>query len=161
MLLYLVVFIFTFAFLTWLGYAIHWAFHQKWSGIFYRKHFNHHFLQYPPTDLLSDTYRSPGKDNSVFLFAICFAPFVLTALLLTIFQVIPLGIGIMVFIEMAIIGFANDSLHDAFHIRKTFWSKFWFFKRLRRLHFLHHLDTQKNFGIFSFTWDRIFGSYNK
>jgi sterol desaturase/sphingolipid hydroxylase (fatty acid hydroxylase superfamily) len=160
MLLYPLVFIFTFMFLTFLGYIIHRAFHQEWSGTFYRRHYDHHFLQYPKTDLLSDTYRYPNKGNSsVWLFAICFAPLVLTALFLTIFGVIPLGIGIMIFIEMAIIGVANDHLHDSFHIRKTFWARFKYFKELRRLHFLHHMDTQSNFGIFSFTWDRLLGTY--
>jgi sterol desaturase/sphingolipid hydroxylase (fatty acid hydroxylase superfamily) len=161
MLLYLVVFIFTGAFLTLLGYLIHRAFHQKWSGTFYRRHYDHHFLQYPTTSLISDTYRQPNKGNSsVWLFAICFSPLILGTLLITVFGIIPLGIGIMIFIEMGLIAFLNDNMHDAFHIRKTFWARFGFFKRLRRLHFLHHQNTQSNFGVFSLTWDKIFGTYN-
>lgn len=159
--IYTLVLILVFMFLTFMGFAIHWSFHQKWSGIFYRKHYNHHFLQYPADDLLSDTYRHSGKDNSVVLFGICFSPIVLTAVLLTIFGVIPMFLGVMILIEMGIIGFLNDNLHDAFHLNKSFWMRFKYFERLRQLHFLHHYNTQSNFGIFSFVWDRFFRTYNK
>ena len=158
---YLLVLMLTFIFLTFLGWLIHWSFHQSWSGVFYRKHYSHHFRQYPPMDLISDQYRSSGKDNSVWLFAICFSPIIGTALLLTIFGILPLLLGIMILIEMGVIAFLNDNLHDAFHLRKSFWMRFSYFERLRELHYLHHHNTQKNFGIFNFWFDRIFGTYNK
>lgn len=151
--------ILTFIALTFLGYISHWAFHQKWSGLFYRKHYTHHFVLYPIEDFVSDKYRNPKKDNSVFLFAIVFAPFVFTALFLTIFHIIPLLFGLIILGEMLIFSILNDQLHDAFHLNNSFWHRFWFFDRLKKLHFQHHIDTNSNFGIFNFAFDKILGTY--
>lgn len=135
-------------------------FHQPWSGRFNRAHLNHHLKQYPPTDFYSDKYRDPGNDSTFILFAIVFAPIVATTILLTIIGIINLFLGLSILVEMAIIGFLNDSMHDSFHLRHTFWHRFKFFDRLIRLHYNHHTNMRVNFGIFTFLFDRIFGTYN-
>jgi len=145
--------------LTLLGYGFHWMFHQPWSGHFYKAHMNHHLKQYPPTDFYSDTYRYAGKDNTVVLFGLVFAPIVITMIVLTATGGVSLFLGLSVLAEMGIIGALNNSLHDCFHLRNSFWQKFSFFERLRKLHFQHHVDMSTNYGIFSFIWDQIFGTY--
>lgn len=160
-LLYSIILVLGFFAFTFLGYVIHWFLHQPFSGVFYRKHYTHHFIHYPPGRLFSETYIYTKSDNSVVLFAILFSPFVATILLLTIFQVIPLVLGILLMIEMTIIGWTNTHMHDSFHIYHSLWSRFWFFSDLVILHSLHHHDTSKNLSIFWFGWDRIFGTYHK
>jgi sterol desaturase/sphingolipid hydroxylase (fatty acid hydroxylase superfamily) len=157
--LYLIVLIMSFLVLTNLGYWMHYAFHQKWSGRLYQAHCRHHNILYPSNDFMSDEYRDPKQDNTFYLFALCFSPLVLTAVLLTVFGVIPLLIGIEVLAMMAIVGAANNYMHDAFHIYGTWWNGFWFFDKLRHLHYMHHIRQDKNFGIFNFLWDRVFGTY--
>jgi sterol desaturase/sphingolipid hydroxylase (fatty acid hydroxylase superfamily) len=149
----------SFIFMTLLGYITHKIFHKKWSGRFYRAHFNHHYLQYPPEDLISDKYRDAGKDNTVYLFALCFSPFIIGNIILTILGIIPIILGVGIFIEMAVVSLLNSELHDAFHLTNSFWHKFWFFDNLKKLHFQHHFDQSKNYGIFSFMWDKIFRTY--
>jgi sterol desaturase/sphingolipid hydroxylase (fatty acid hydroxylase superfamily) len=160
MLLYLAVIIFGLMSMTFLGYFFHWIFHQKWSGRLNIAHKTHHNILYPPKDFVSDVYRNPKKDNTVYLFGLVFAPFILTAFFLTVFRIIPLGIGLIILGEMAIVGTVNNFLHDAFHLKNSFWHKFWFFPRLKRLHYNHHVRQNTNFGIFSFVWDRVFHTYN-
>jgi sterol desaturase/sphingolipid hydroxylase (fatty acid hydroxylase superfamily) len=155
----IVILFLTFVFLTFLGYSVHRMFHSPWSGRFYRSHKNHHFQQYPADNLVSDVYRDAGADNTFWLFFLCFSPFIISNIVLTILGIIPIILGVGIFIEMAIVSFINDRLHDSFHITKTFWHRFWFFDRLQKLHFLHHFDVNSNFGIFSFFWDRLFGTY--
>jgi len=152
--------VFTFVVLTFLGYVFHAMFHKPWSGRFYKAHMNHHTIQYPPSDFYSDKYRDPGKDNTVLLFAIAFSPIVLTMVILTVTGAVSLLMGLSVLAEMGIIGWLNNSLHDSFHLRNTFWERFAFFDRLKKLHFQHHVDMSTNFGIFSFIWDQIFETYH-
>jgi len=152
--------IFTFALLTLLGYAFHAMFHKPWSGQFFKAHMNHHLKQYPPTDFYSDTYRYAGKDNTVVLFGLVFSPLVVTMIVLTATGAVSLFLGLSVLAEMGIIGWLNNSLHDSFHLRNTFWERFAFFERLKKLHFQHHVNMQSNYGIFSFVWDKIFRTYN-
>src|SRR5271166_3742008 len=101
--IYLLILIPTFLLFLFLGYVFHWFMHQKWAGPFYHKHQSHHELIYPKHKLLSKSYISAGKDNSTLLFAILFAPVVLLAIGLTVFKVIPLVLGILIFVQMAIV----------------------------------------------------------
>lgn len=156
---YLLVFVIGLLALTLLGYGTHYMFHQPWSGRLFQAHMVHHQKLYPIDNFLSDAYRYAGKDNTTLLFALVFAPLVLAALLLTIFGVIPLAIGLEILGLMGIIGFVNNYLHDAFHLHKSFWHRFWFFEHLQKLHFNHHAKMDTNFGIFSFWWDRVFGTF--
>lgn len=159
--IYVLILLATFILFTFLGYVFHWMFHQKWSGFFYKAHDNHHNIQYPISDLISEKYREAGKDNSTFLFAIAFAPIIIVAVLLIVFGVIGKLLGAFLFVEMSIIGATNIWLHDGFHIHKSVWHKWPGFLKLRKLHFLHHKNTLTNFGIFSFTFDKLFGTYKE
>lgn len=159
MILYIAVFLFVLVLGTFLGYIFHRMFHQEWSGRFYQAHMTHHLKLYPPTDYYSDEYRNPGKDNTVWLFAAVFSPLLVLILGLILTSVIPTLLGIMALIEMATIGWLNNSMHDGFHLKKSFWDRFGFYVNLRKLHFEHHVDMGKNYGIFSFMWDKLFGTY--
>lgn len=145
---------------TFLGYWVHWAFHQPWSLRFYHAHMNHHQIQYPPADFLSETYRGAGRDSTVILFAIAFAPVLLTIALLTLFGFFSLTTCIISLASLAVWGFAHDYFHDQFHLTNTFWKKFAFFIKLRSTHYLHHLDMSKNYGIVFFQWDKLFKTYD-
>lgn len=159
MMLYLAVFLFVLALGTFLGYIFHRMFHQPWSGRFYEAHMTHHLKLYPPTDYYSDTYRKPGRDNTVWLFAAVFSPLGVLVIGLMFWHVISILMGIGIIAEMSLIGFVNNSMHDGFHLNRSFWDRFGFYARLRKLHFEHHVDMGKNYGIFSFVWDKLFGTY--
>lgn len=159
MILEVVIFFITLIVMTFLGYAFHMMFHKPWSGRFYQAHMNHHLKQYPPSNFTSEGYRDSGKDNTVYLFILVFSPFVLTVLGLALAHVISIFLGVSVIIEMIAIGWLNNSIHDSSHLKNTFWHKFKFFDRLIRLHYYHHVNMGTNYGIFSFTWDKIFGTY--
>lgn len=161
MIIHLLILIAFFIVFTFLGYAFHRIFHQPWSGRFYKSHMNHHLKQYPLNDFYSDKYRNSGKDNSVWLFAIAFSPLVAILVWSVVSGHVGILFGAMIAIEMAIVGWLNDSMHDSFHIRKTFWHKFPFFQRLIDLHYQHHVDMGTNYGIFSFYWDKVFKTFKE
>ena len=119
----------------------------------------HHLKLYPPWDYESDTYRDPGKDSTVFPFLILGAPLVLLPVVAGIFGIISVWISVALVFEILLIGFLNDFIHDSFHVKGHWVRRYWpGYERLNRLHFAHHVDMQKNFGIFIFAWDAIFGT---
>ncbi len=151
--------LFTVLFGLFIGWGIHWTLHQKWSGRLYRAHMNHHFIQYPPNDLTSPTYRYAGKDDAAFVFVPLLALIILPLGYLFYrlgASLIPLLVG---FLIVTLIGVAHDLVHADFHLDKPRLGRFKWFQRLRALHFYHHHNLKKNLGILVMTWDRLLGSF--
>jgi sterol desaturase/sphingolipid hydroxylase (fatty acid hydroxylase superfamily) len=147
------------------GYVVHRALHQKWTGRLNRKHMTHHLTLYPPTDYLSDEYRQAGQDNTVRIFALAALPLVLTPIVLGLTGLLSLPLVITALVVMGVMGFLHDYIHDRFHIRNHFLTRVpgvrVIFQYWNRLHYLHHIDMQKNFGIFLFHWDHVFRTFWK
>lgn len=144
-----------------LGYFIHKSLHSSWTMAGFRAHSSHHNIQYPPNDYFSDVYRGAGKNNSVYLFLIALSPPILFFATLVYLGYIGWIITTIILIEAALIGFLNDYIHDSFHIYNHWLNRSIFkniFRKLNKLHMIHHIDQSKNFGIFDPTWDYIFKS---
>lgn len=139
-----------------IGYAIHRFLHSSLSGRAHIAHMTHHLKLYPPTNFYSEKYRSPGKDNTVFIFGV-----ILVALCTGMWFVLPHRIAIILMVEFLVLGLANDYLHDIFHIKPNWLEKYDWFQRLRAIHLVHHQDMSKNYGIFTFLGDRLFGTLKK
>lgn len=153
----------TFLIANLIGYAIHYSLHQSWTGNLNKKHLNHHTIQYPANDYMSDVYRDAGKDNTVFTFI----PIVLAVI------IIPIALGLLGLMTLAsvitaeviilLISFLHNYIHDAFHVTNHILYRLPIirniFSRWSYLHWLHHCKMQRNFGIFTFFLDRLFGTY--
>ena len=155
----------TFFIASLFGYSVHRLLHQPWAGFLNRKHMTHHLKLYPPTDYLSDKYRRAGKDNTLTIFALAAVPVVLAPIVLGLCGIISWLMVIVSIIVMALMSFLHDYLHDSFHIRNHFLTRAplikHLFNRWNELHYLHHVDMTKNYGIFLFHWDKIMGTYKK
>jgi sterol desaturase/sphingolipid hydroxylase (fatty acid hydroxylase superfamily) len=138
-----------------LGYLIHTLLHWQGSGELYRRHMTHHQKLYPIHTFISKKYRHPGKDSTTLIFAIIIA---IGGILM--FISLPIWIAAVWLFEFIALGLINNYLHDTFHISPHWLEKFEWFKRLRRLHYIHHLgDMKHNYGIFNFIFDRVFQTY--
>lgn len=146
---------------TFIGYWVHWSFHQPWALWFYHAHMNHHKVQYPATDFFSEKYRSAGKDNTVILFAVVFTPVILTILALAFFGTVSWTISICSLISLIAWGLIHNYVHDEFHLTDSIWKSSSLFLKWRSLHYIHHLDMTTNYGIVFFLWDRLFKTYIK
>jgi sterol desaturase/sphingolipid hydroxylase (fatty acid hydroxylase superfamily) len=163
MLSILIAIIFSFFFTTLFGHISHWSFHQPWSGSVHKSHMTHHLKLYPPSDYLSDKYRDAGKDSTPKFFIIAAIPVILTPILLWHFGIITGAVAITILTTQIIVGLMHNYLHDAFHIRGHWLYRVYgvrsLFAHWTAIHYLHHVDMKKNYGIFTFFWDRIFGTY--
>ena len=156
-------FLITFFVASLFGYVVHRILHQKWSRRLYQAHMTHHIKLYPPTDFSSEKYRDSGKDSTPKFFMLAGLPLIIIPIILYLFNWVSSPVFITILTVEILIGFLNDYLHDAFHI-KNFWLHkvpyigLWF-SSLTRLHYFHHVDMGSNYGIFSFIWDRIFQTF--
>lgn len=149
----------TFLYGTFTGWWVHWILHQRWSGRFYNAHMTHHVRLYPPTDLLSERYRDPGKDNTVLVFTPALTILFGGLELLMWCLGVPWWILCIMTVEGVVVGTLHDLMHTWFHLKGVSLTKKTRFLKLRYLHFFHHSHMQTNLGIFWFGWDRLFGTY--
>jgi len=160
-----ILFIVLFYFATNLmGHVVHWILHQKWAGFLNKAHMAHHELLYPPADYLSETYRMPDfKESTPKFFAIAAIPLLLSPVFLFFFGFIPFLTMLFILVEIFTIGAIDYYVHDMFHIRNHWINKVPIlrnmFAKWNHLHYLHHIDMSKNFGIYSFFWDKTLKTY--
>jgi sterol desaturase/sphingolipid hydroxylase (fatty acid hydroxylase superfamily) len=158
----LLVGIVTYLITSLLGYVVHWAIHKPWAGRAYRAHRAHHIDLYPSGRLISDEYRSAGDQSTVYTFLLAFSPLLLLPVALWIAGVFSWGMALSAVLAMGLVGLLNDVIHDSFHVKNHWLSRVIpGYDRMRRLHFVHHVNMRRNFGIYSFIWDRIFGTLKR
>ncbi len=159
----LVVGVATYMLTTLLGYVIHWALHQRWTGYLNKSHMAHHIRMYPPGDLVSNTYRSAGRHSTVYTFLLAFSPLLLLPFVLWLVGAWALATALVCVGAIAVVGLLNDFVHDSYHVRRHWLGRVTpsFYARLQHLHFVHHRDMRRNFGIYSFAWDRVFRTFRR
>jgi hypothetical protein len=150
---------------TLFGHIMHWSLHQRWVRKFTKSHMTHHLILYPPKSYLSDKYKYAGKDSTLRFFVFASLPMILAPIILGALGILGWHLVITVLATELLIGFLHNYLHDSFHIKNH-----WIYRvpLLRdifgvwvKLHYLHHVDMGKNYGIFTFHWDKIFNTFKK
>jgi sterol desaturase/sphingolipid hydroxylase (fatty acid hydroxylase superfamily) len=150
-------------FTTLFGHVVHWALHQSFAGPVNKAHMTHHLRLYPPEDFTSEIYRDSGKDATPKFFLIAAIPLILAPIVLWWSGIIAWPIMITVLLIEGLMGFLHNYLHDSFHIENHWLSRIplvnKLFARWVNLHYMHHVNMAKNYGIFTFLWDRLFGTF--
>ncbi len=119
----------------------------------YRRHMRHHLDLYPPGDLVSDSYRSAGGDS----LAVTFAPFFI-ALIAAQVVLLPALLWVPMAGTTGLVALWESYVHDSFHLRRHWMSRWGWWRRARGLHMVHHRRMSRNFGISGSGWDRLFGT---
>jgi sterol desaturase/sphingolipid hydroxylase (fatty acid hydroxylase superfamily) len=158
------------------GYFLHILLHSNKVEFLSRNHMMHHLREYGPQNGLrpSDTYKKSisGRASVVGVGMEWMGPiFILMAVMFSLFYAwgIPLLYQIVFTLSALSWGyFLFGYMHDSMHI-KNFWMERapilgrWY-KEIRRLHDIHHLNIADdgrmptNFGICFFGFDRLFGT---
>jgi sterol desaturase/sphingolipid hydroxylase (fatty acid hydroxylase superfamily) len=136
------------------GYLWHrFAEHLGWLGDTMRYcHWVHHELDYPVESLRPSGRASYRKAGSWTWFALGGAAIVLMFLLLPLADAAALALGVVAY-SWGVISY----LHCRFHVDSHWLQRFAWFRRLRRLHDIHHWQPC-NYGILFFGLDRLFGT---
>lgn len=161
MVLFLLVLALSLATASFFGHVVHWLLHQRWSGPAFRAHMEHHWALYPPSDLVSDTYRSPRwYNNGTFLFTPPFVVILGAVCGLALWLGAPLWSLVTFGVVMLAFSLGNDAVHNTYHTRSRWLMRFGWYGRLRVLHYVHHHNMGKNLGIANFAWDRVFRTFS-
>jgi len=139
------------------GYFVHRALHKPWAGPLYKGHMEHHLEVYPKDRLTSETYELKKWYHSG---PVLFTPAAIVLILLGGLTCWIVGVSLVDFAAFAgglvAFGFLNDYVHDSMHLRRHWLQRFRYYRKLRRLHFMHHVDMTRNFGIVAMQWDDVF-----
>lgn len=138
------------------GYAFHRLLHNEFMGPLNQAHMKHHLELYPPEQYLSERYRRAGSSSTLY-------PFLVVGLLAAalVVWVFPLHITVPLLLELAAVGAANSYIHDSTHITGHWMERFKVYRDWRAMHYEHHVDMTKNYGIVTFLADRVFGTYKR
>ena len=160
MILLILIVVFTFIYGSMIGYFIHWLLHTEISDRLTKSHDVHHKL-YTVDNFESDTYRDAKKNDSAWVFI----PIITVAIILACVPLLLIckvwWIYPPILIMGVLVGWLNDAIHEAFHIKSHWLNKYAWFRHLKHLHMQHHIYPKKNMGIIWFLPDRIFGTFKK
>ena len=134
------------------GYFWHrWVEHKGMLGkeVAFR-HYKHHEVEYPVNRLRTNTYRNA---NSWTWYAIGLVTSVLAFTFAPWQYALSFGAGAWLYAWGIVL-----NMHTAFHVKGHFLWKYKWFRKLVKLHDIHHFDN-KNYGICFFFMDRLFGTY--
>jgi len=122
----------------------------------------HHQDLYPSTDFASDEYRNAGNDDTTWTFLAVGLPLLCSPLLLAAFTGL-IGWVAAAWLVLVIggVGLLHSFVHDWLHLKAHWFHWMPGAKKLIELHKIHHVDMSKNFGIFSFWWDKLGDTYEE
>ena len=126
--------------------------HTRRIGKLYDVHVRGHHAQYRP-QLLSDRW-IPTEQHITWYYAIPFTPMVLMA-----FWLLPSILFIVHALSLAFTVWWHVFLHRQYHVRGVWLERFEWFREKRRLHFVHHKRSRRNYAIVEYGWDRLFGTF--
>src|SRR5947209_1230763 len=134
--------------------SLHWFVgHRPLGGAIHRIHMLEHHGIYSGDALVADTY-SDEEQSATAYYA---APAV--ALGGAAYATLPLDIFVVLVAALSASYAAHVYVHTQYHLNHSWLRRFGWFHRKRELHFVHHRDASKNFGVIEFVWDRVFGTY--
>lgn len=127
--------------------------HHRRGGALYRNHISFHHRHYARGHLTSATYRGAEGNNTPY--------FLIPTLLIggALFFVLPLPVFLVMAASSALSFVAHVVLDREYHVTDSRLERFAWFRRKRRLHFVHHLHADSNFAVIDFFWDRLIGTY--
>jgi len=127
--------------------------HHRIGGIFYRNHIRFHHAHYAEGHLVSAAHRrNEGNNTPYFLI-----PTILVAGAM--FLVLPVDLFLVVTAASAASFCAHVYLDRQYHTEASSLSRFVWFRRKQKLHFVHHLYANSNFAVIDSFWDRLLGTY--
>jgi sterol desaturase/sphingolipid hydroxylase (fatty acid hydroxylase superfamily) len=129
--------------------------HRRLGGNFFRNHIRFHHAYYAKGHLASATYRGAEGNNTPFFLVPTFL--VGSAL----FFVLPFPLFLAMALASAASFYAHVFFDKEYHVARSRFSRFAWFRRKQQLHFVHHLYADSNFAVIDFFWDRLLGTYRE
>lgn len=152
----LAIFFLTYEEICMIQAALHrWVGHAGPLTSIRRNHTTSHHSFYGPSRFESITYSREEKSVSFAYVPVAALHSALCLLLL------PWVFAAISILACALTFLAHVYLHEHIHLAESWLLRSPWFRRIKELHRIHHIDQSKNFGVLDFTWDRLTGSYQE
>jgi len=126
--------------LNMIEYTVHCLSHNPKIKFLYNSHHSHH-LSYPPKKLTCEKYDKNVEDTRLPYLIIIFISYLFCYYLFTLYH-------FLIFIsETTIYFFIANTLHNSYHLDNSFLERFQWFRYLKRLHHIHHIEVYHNLNI--------------
>ena len=125
---------------------------HKYGGFLYKAHHKHHAIDYPPTKLMKikDEMDTDTRKPYVIVIGTGYG---------IIYTILPLYYYLIFLTYTSIYLLIVNELHNHYHYIDSPLKKYKWFLRLRRLHHIHHIKTNKNYNLAFHITDKYRESY--
>lgn len=130
-----------------------WLGHTRAGGTLYRTHVGSHHTIYTEARMIARRYDTDEVSVTPFFVVPALAVIAFFLWLLPLHLVLALSIGIGLSYA------AHVYLHEHYHLSTSAMRRYAWFRRLRRLHAIHHRNGTKNFALIHFWLDRASGTF--
>jgi sterol desaturase/sphingolipid hydroxylase (fatty acid hydroxylase superfamily) len=127
--------------------------HNRRAGFMFREHIRNHHANY------SEIYTTPRYVEEKTSLTLCYLiPMAGCAVLA--FLLLPFSLAIAVMATLLASLILHAHLHVQYHLDRSWWQRFAWFRRRQFLHRIHHERPDKNFGVMDSMWDHFLGTYS-
>jgi len=127
--------------------------HRRVIVAIFRRHTQSHHFLYSKLTFEQRAYREDEESVSHMMVPIA----VLIAY--AAYCLLPLPLFIVSSTTVLLTCVAHAYLHTHFHLAESPLRRFGWFRRLKALHCVHHVDQSTNFGVVTLVWDRVMGTF--
>ena len=129
--------------------------HRPLGGRLFRNHVGFHHRYYSKDHLVSKKYMAEEGNLTPFFFI----PILFIGILS--YLVLPLDLFVTQAVACSLSFYAHVFFDKEYHVEGSFLQRFFWFRKKRELHFVHHHHADRNFAVIDFFWDRLLGTYRK
>ena len=127
--------------------------HNRRAGFMFREHIRNHHANY------SEIYTTPRYiDEGTSLTLYYLIP--VTGCAILAFLLLPFSLATAVMATFLASLILHAHFHVQYHLDRSWWQRFAWFRRRQFLHRIHHERPDKNFGVLDSMWDRLLGTYS-
>ena len=143
-----------FLLLNMIEYTIHKLSHYPKIKFLYNSHHSHH-LNYPPNKLTLEKNDENVEDTRLPYLIILVTSYLFCYYLLTFYH-------FLIFISETTLYFVMaNTLHNSYHLDGSFLERFTWFRYLKRLHHIHHIEVYHNLNITFPISDKIYATFSE
>ena len=151
---------FSWIFYNSIEYCLHKLSHYPKTGFLYKIHKKHHTIYYPSNKLMDTGEYKTGYTCGLPDGLIAHGP--PTILMIgSLYFFLEYDFFIKSAVNILLFAYISDYFHTQIHIKNSWLEKYYFFNRLRFLHFNHHKDTKKNFNILITNYDKLYSTFKE
>ena len=152
---YILISIFTYLSCNLIEHTLHRLSHNRHIPLLYKWHHYHHTVEFPPYRLINNNHKYDSIIYNYYLYI------VIIIYLFTYLIINDWYIQTIIYVEGTLYMHFANLLHESYHRDNSFFERFGWFQKKKKLHLLHHIKTTRNFNLFDNTTDKMVNTFKR